>query len=307
MPVAGEALVRRILRGLAAGGVTDAVLNLHYRPETVEAAVGDGSDLGIRVRYSREDPILGTAGGPRRALPLIDADRFFLVNGDTLTDLDLEALESDHRRTGARVTMAVIPNPDPASYGGVIADDDGRVTGFSARGPSGRGRHFVGTQIVDASVFAELPADRAADTVGGIYPRMIAERPGSVRAYLCDATFHDIGTPADYLVTSLRLALDEGNPDRLRGRRSVVAEGARVVRSVLWDDVRVEAGAELTECIVGDGVRIWPGARFRRVAIVSAERVVPGAGDERVGELVVAPFAVKPAHEKALHHDAEAR
>ena len=88
LPVAGEALVRRILGWLAASGVTDVVLNLHHRPDTVCAAVGDGSDLGVRARYSWENPVLGSAGGPRRALPLLDADRFFIVNGDTLTDLD---------------------------------------------------------------------------------------------------------------------------------------------------------------------------------------------------------------------------
>ena len=306
MPVAGEALVRRILRGLASFGITDAVLNLHHRPESIVAAVGGGSDFGLRVRYSREDRILGTAGGPCKALALIAADRFFILNGDTLTDVDLGALESEHRRTGALVTMAVIQNPNPACYGGVIIDAEGRVTAFSAKGPSNRGHLFVGCQIVEASVLAGLPAERPSETVGEIYPRLIAERPGSVRAFLCGATFLDIGTPADYLATSLRVARREGGPARLRGARSTVADGGRVARSVLWDDVTVEAGAELTECIVADGVRVPAGARFHRLAIVSGARVVPWAAEERVGELVVARFAATPALEEVLSYDAEA-
>ena len=60
--------------------------------------VGDGRDLGVRVRYSWENPVLGSAGGPRRALPLLDADRFLIVNGDTLTDLDLDGLAASHAR-----------------------------------------------------------------------------------------------------------------------------------------------------------------------------------------------------------------
>src|SRR5512142_2155797 len=75
MPVAGEALIRRILRALVQAGVRRAVVNLHHLPETICAALGDGSDLGVQVRYSWENPILGSAGGPRRALPLLDADR----------------------------------------------------------------------------------------------------------------------------------------------------------------------------------------------------------------------------------------
>ncbi len=100
LPVAGEALVRRVLGWLAASGVIDVVLNLHHRPETVCAVVGDGSDLGIRARYSWENPVLGSAGGPRRALPLLEADRFFIVNGDTLTDLDPAVLAAAHARVG---------------------------------------------------------------------------------------------------------------------------------------------------------------------------------------------------------------
>src|SRR5512147_2300207 len=98
IPVAGEPLVRRILRSLAAAGITRAVLNLHHLPETITAAVGDGTDLGIPVRYSWENPVLGSAGGPRRALPLLDTDRFLIINGDTLTDLDLEGLVLEHQR-----------------------------------------------------------------------------------------------------------------------------------------------------------------------------------------------------------------
>ena len=305
MPVAGEPLVRRILRGLRAGGIGDAVLNLHHKPESIRAAVGDGVGLGVRVAYSCEAVLLGSAGGPRRALPLLGADRFFLVNGDTLADVDLEALASDHAATGALVTMALTENPDPASYGGVVVDAAGRVTGFSARGPANNGYHFTGIQIVEASVFATLPPDRPLETVGEVYPRLIAARPGSVRAFACAAAFEDIGTPADYLASSLRIARAEGGVSRLVGRGSEAAPGARVARTILWDDVRVGAGAELTECIVADGVSVPPGARFRRAALVRRADHEPGPGEELCGDAVASRFTVKPSLEETLTHDAE--
>src|SRR5512132_2729599 len=71
VPVNGETLARRAIRSLVAQGITDLVLNLHHLPATVTASVGDGSDLGARVRYSWENPVLGSAGGPRHALPLL--------------------------------------------------------------------------------------------------------------------------------------------------------------------------------------------------------------------------------------------
>ena len=134
VPVAGEPLASRILRGLAAAGVTDAVLNLHHLPHTLTTLIGDGADAGVRVRYSWEVPVLGSAGGPRRALPLLGASTFLIVNGDTLADIDIAAVVADHRRSGALVTMAVVPNNEPDKYGGVMAANDGtRISGLYPR------------------------------------------------------------------------------------------------------------------------------------------------------------------------------
>jgi len=130
LPVAGDPLARRILRWLARHEVRDAVLNLHHRPETITAVVGDGSDLGVRVRYSWEPRLLGSAGGPRRALPLLDAPRFWIVNGDTLHAMDLAPMARAHAGRGALVTMALVANPRTDRYGGV-ADEDGWVEGFT--------------------------------------------------------------------------------------------------------------------------------------------------------------------------------
>ena len=83
-------------------GIRDFVLNLHYLPETITAQVGDGADLGVRVRYSFESPVLGSAGGPRKALDLLPDEPFFIINGDTLTNVDLDALAEHHREPRVR-------------------------------------------------------------------------------------------------------------------------------------------------------------------------------------------------------------
>jgi len=279
-PVDGESLARRTIRWLVSHGVHDLVLNLHHKPETITADVGDGSDLAARVRYSWESPVLGSAGGPRHALLLIPDTTFFLVNGDTLTDVELPAMLEQHRRTGALVTMALIPNPDPAKYGGVLLDDTGAITAFTRRGSPGPSFHFIGPQVVEARAFAPLADGVVSESVLGIYPRYIAERPGSIRGFVCGATFRDIGTPADLLRTSLDLAAADGRVDCPRWGRDVrVDPSARVTRSALWDDVAVGAGAVLTECVVADGVTIPSGARYERSAIVNDG-----------GKLVVAPL-----------------
>lgn len=273
VPVNGEPLVRRVMAWLAACGVRDQVLNLHHKAETIAAVVGDGGDLGVRVRYSWEQPVLGSAGGPRHALPLLvdgGADRFLLVNGDTLTDVSIAAVLDAHAASGALVTMAVIPNPRPEKYGGVAVGEDGAVTGFTRPGSARPAFHFIGVQAVSPRVFEALPDGVPAETVGALYPRLMAERPGSVRAVVTQASFRDIGTPADLLETSLGLAAVEGAC--LIGRRADVAPSAGLARTVLWDDVTVGRDAHLTDCIVADGVRIPDGMRLERCAVIAATR-----------------------------------
>jgi NDP-sugar pyrophosphorylase family protein len=202
LPVGGEPLIRRILAWLAGEGVTDAVINLHYLPETIAAVVGDGSDLGVRVRYSWEQPIvLGSGGGPRHALPIVGASPFFIVNGDVLTDLALAPLAGAHLQSGAMVTMALMPNREPEKYGGVVMTEGGHVTGFVKRGTqAANSYHFISVQVANGEVFAGL-RDGEAEPMLRVYEALIAARPGSVRGYVCDAAFWDIGTVDEYRAT----------------------------------------------------------------------------------------------------------
>jgi NDP-sugar pyrophosphorylase family protein len=216
------------------------------------------------VRYSWEQPVLGSAGGPRRAFSLARDKRLWLVNGDTLADVPLGAMAEAHGRSNALVTMAVIPNPDPSRYGGVAIDDRGGVTGFSRRGGTGPSWHFVGVQIAERGAFERLPDGVPAESIGALYPSLIAERPGSVRAFTCEATFRDIGTPADYLAACLALA---DNPAALRAPDARVAPDATVEQSVLWEDVQVGSGARLSECVVMNGTRIPEGFQAHRAVI----------------------------------------
>jgi NDP-sugar pyrophosphorylase family protein len=272
VPIAGEPLVRRIMRWLRGAGVSDLVLNLHHLPETIASVVGDGSDLDVKVRYSWEQPaVLGSAGGPRRALPLLGGRTFLIVNGDTLTDIDLPALTAAHEASDAFITMALVPNHQPQKYGGVVLDAGSRVTGFVR--PGGRLRaahfgeagsyHFVGVQVAEASAFDAVPDNTPINSVGNVYDRLIAQQPGSIRGFVTQAAFWDVGTVADYWKTSAAL----GGSVPARGRNTRIAPTARIESSILWDDVEVGEHAVLEECIVTDGAIVPGGARYRRAVL----------------------------------------
>ena len=175
-------------------------MNLHHRAETITGVVGDGSSVGLEVRYSWETDILGSAGGPARAVPLLESDRFLIVNGDTLADVDLRQITTQHVETNALVTMAVVDGQP--QYNGVIAEASGIVRGFG-REPGAF--HYIGIEAVNAAVFAGVNPDVRSETVHGIYPALIASRPDALRIFHTAAEFFDIGSPRDYLTTATTL------------------------------------------------------------------------------------------------------
>jgi NDP-sugar pyrophosphorylase family protein len=254
IPVAGVPMVGRIIRWLASSGVTDVVMNLHHLPETIAAAVGDGSEYGVRARYSWEQPrVLGSAGGPRQALEIVGRETFVIVNGDTLTDVDLRPLAAAHERHDALVTMAVTDNPDPSRYSGLKIADDGAVVGVVAPG-TGPSYHFIGVQVVHREAFAHVEPGQFANSVGDVYSRLIAQRPGSVRAHRCEAAFWDIGTVNDYWVTSRAFAGDGELIDPLTHS----GDDVQLEECIIWSNVHIGASSRLTRCIVTDHVKVAP-------------------------------------------------
>lgn len=272
VPVNGIPLVCRVISWLVSQGLDDLVVNLHHHPASIARLVGDGQEFGARVRYSWEHPVLGSAGGPRRALPLLvdpgavsDGESFLMVNGDTLTNLPLTRFAAAHRESGALVTMALIENPRPDVYGGVRVED-GWVRGFTRAGSGEPSYHFIGVQAAQARAFQALADGVPAESVMGIYPGLIRENPKAILGYVADAPFKDIGTPADYLQTSLELIAAEG--DRLVSNRAVSVDStAAVERTAVWDGVTIGKNCTLEECIVCDGVHVPAGASYRRTAL----------------------------------------
>jgi len=153
LDVGGSTLIERHLIALAAAGVREIVINLSYRGEQIRAALGDGARFGVRISYSDEgEPPLETAGGIVRALPLLGAEPFLLVNADVVTDLDFAAwLET--RPTNA---LVLVPNPPHHPRGDFGLDPEGRVTHEPPL------LTYAGVAVLDPALFAGLAPGRRA-------------------------------------------------------------------------------------------------------------------------------------------------
>ena len=273
VPLGSRTLVEHVLAWLRAQGVVDVVINLHHRPETIAGVLGDGRQYGLRLRYSWEHPLLGSAGGPRRALPLLDTDPFLIVNGDTLCEPDLSPMIDAHVKRGAAVTMALVPNPAPDRYNGVVLDDNDVVVGFVPKGPQAIGSwHFVGTQIAGRAMFEGLADGVPAETVSGIYRDRIVAGRRDIHGWRVASRFLDVGTPAEYLAAARALGATD------------------TTGSVVWPGSRVSPGATVESAIVA-GIEVPPDMSVREAVVLPAAILREGDRATRHGDVAVFPIS----------------
>ncbi|HEX8117754.1 MAG TPA: NDP-sugar synthase [Pyrinomonadaceae bacterium] len=296
IPFMGRPLIGYVAEYLARHGFDDIVVNLHHQPDSVRAALGDGSRFGVRFHYVEEPVILGTSGAISNARRLLDGDHFVVINGKLATDIDLREALDTHRRNRALATLVLRPNPSRERYS-VVHVKDGLVTGFGgypAPESDEEPLMFTGIQILDPRVFEYIPPGVFSHSVTDVYVPAIA-RGDRVAAHVARGAWYELSTVRRYLDTSVTLLKKEGRDVEL-GAGSFVEEGASVSESVLWENVRVEAGARVTRSVLGAGVRVGAGEDFDNVAVVRAElarefeRPEKGLRGEFRGSNFVAPI-----------------
>jgi len=299
-----------MLEWLRGHGIDDVVMSCGFLADGVRSVLGDGSDLGIRLRFVEEPEPRGTAGAVKLAEPMLD-ERFLMLNGDVLTDIDLTAQIAQHERTGARATLALVPVADPSAYGLVILDEDRSVTEFVEKPRSERkGPNLIsaGAYILERDVLDLVPPDRNVSIEREVWPLLVGD---GLYGFPDDAYWLDIGTPERYLQgtfdiiegnvrTELRerlgsdwLAIDDGAsiggrviPPALIGSGCVVEEGARVGSLVvLGTDVRIGAGSVVERAVLLDGVRIGRSCELRDCIL--APGAVVGDGTKVTGGAVL--------------------
>jgi NDP-sugar pyrophosphorylase family protein len=279
VPFHGRPLVGYVAEYLARQGFTDVVVNLHHQPESVRAALGDGSSFGVQIRYSEEFPeLLGTSGALDRARPLLGDGTFITINGKLITNIDLRRALETHRSSGAIATMILKPNVRREKFTEILTYD-GRLSGFGGMPASEPGKGdaplmFTGIQILEPDVFDYVPEGVRSDIVGSFY-RPALDAGENIAVHVSEEDWHELSTTRRYLDISLAMSKDESD---LIGGDVSVAESAKVSDSVLWNRVTVGAGATLRRVVVGDDVVIPKGAAFEDVVIVRAE-LVRAAGE----------------------------
>jgi mannose-1-phosphate guanylyltransferase len=311
LPTAGVPFLSHQLARAASCGVTRVVLATSYRSTMFADCFGDGSRLGLEIDYVHEEEPLGTGGGIRNAASRLRSgpdDPVVVLNGDVLSGHDLEAQLDLHRKSGAAVTLHLVQVPDPARFGCVPIDGNGRVTAFLEKTP-----HPVTNQInAGCYVYArraidEIPPGRVVSVERETFPGLI-ESGQIVMGYVDNAYWLDVGTPEAFVRGSCDLVLGHltspavpGPPGQalllpgakvdasaritggtVVGAGSSIGPEAIVEGSVLFDNAIVAAGAHVRGSVLGQGAHVGDGVVLDG-AVIGDEASIAAGNELRAG------------------------
>ncbi len=303
VPLANRPFITYMLDWLEHHGFDDIVMSCGFLAAGVRKVLGSGHAGGFKIRYVEEPEPLGTAGAVKFAEAMLD-ERFAVLNGDILTDIDLSSVVSFHEERGGRATLTLVPVEDPSAYGVILTDQEGQVSAFIEK-PQGEAPSNLinaGAYVLEREVLGDIAANRAVSFEREVFPALVGQGLFAVKR---DGYWLDIGTRERYLQAThdiltgavetavgpgigpgteadAEARLDEPvltgsfcriakgaevGPDVTLGDRCTLERAAVVRDSALHDGVTVEDDAVVLDSIVGEGARIAAGSRVESTIV----------------------------------------
>ena len=280
LPVANRPIMEHVLRLLKRHGFDETIVTVQFLAALVRNYFGDGDEFEMSLQYATEEMPLGTAGSVRNAEDALHDERFLVISGDALTDMDLTAMVNFHKEKGALVTVGLARMPDPLEFGIVITQEDGRIQRFLEKPTWGQvfsDTVNTGVYVMEPEVLAEVPPGEMVDWSGDVFPKLL-KRGAPLFGYISDGYWEDVGTHESYLkaqadVLDRRVQTDIAGFEVSPG--VWVAEGAEVDPDAvltgplcIGDYAKIEAGAELREyTVIGSNVVVKEGAFIHRAVV----------------------------------------
>ena len=293
LPTAGLPFLTHLISRIKAAGIEDIILGTSFQAHVFSEHYGDGSKMGVRLRYVTETEPLGTGGGIRNVLDELTAETVLVFNGDVLGGSDIGQLLATHQRTEADLTLHLVRVGDPRAFGCVPTDENGRVTAFLEKTQDPPTDQInAGAYVFKRSIIEEIPAGRAVSVEREVFPQLLAEGR-HVQGHVDHAYWRDMGTPEDFVRGSADLvrgiapspALGDQHGEFLVhegagvapgavliggtvvGRGAEIGPRARLDGAVVFDGAVIEAGAVVERSIIGFGARLGPRALVRDTVI----------------------------------------
>jgi mannose-1-phosphate guanylyltransferase/phosphomannomutase len=296
LPIANRPMMEHVVNLLRQHGFDEIVVTVAFMASAIKTYFGDGSEFGVRMVYANEPVPLGTAGSVRNAMDLLD-ERFLVISGDVITDIDLSKIVAFHDERKATATVGLIRVDNPLEFGIVITRDDGTIDRFLEKPTWGQvfsDTINTGIYVLDPEIFDYIEAGRSVDFSSDVFPKLLAGgRP--LYGAVAEGFWEDVGTLESYL-TSHKDVLDEKvvldipgfrlnegvwlgegaevSPEATVAGPAVIGPGCKVEAGVrigeyvvLGSNCRVLANADLERTVLHDNVYVAAGARLRGAVV----------------------------------------
>ena len=289
VPLVDRPLISYMLEWLTRHGIDDVVMSCGFLASGVRNVLGDGSEFGVRLRFVEEPEPLGTAGALKYAEPMLD-ERFLMLNGDVLTDIDLTEQIAQHERTQATATLALVAVPDPTNYGLVRLDEDESVLEFvekpssdavEERPSSDLSDNFIsaGAYVLEKRILEMVPAGRNVSIEREVWPLLV---DNGLYGFRAENYWLDIGTPDRYLRATFDIIegnVETGVQERLGSSYLAISEesdvqGRAIPPAVIERGVHVAPDAHVGSLVVlGQDVSIGAGSIVERSVILNGTEI----------------------------------
>ncbi|GLZ03233.1 mannose-1-phosphate guanyltransferase [Actinomadura sp. NBRC 104412] len=269
LPLVNRPIMEHVLRLLKRHGFTETVVTVQFLAALIRNYFADGEELGMALSYATEEVPLGTAGSVRNAAEALRDDRFLVISGDALTDIDLTDMVRFHEENGALVTIGLKRVPNPLEFGIIIVDERGRIRRFLEKPTWGQvfsDTVNTGIYVMEPEVLGRVAEGTPVDWSGDVFPGLLAEG-APLYGYVADCYWEDVGTHASYM---------KAQADLLSGLVDVDLQGFELSPGVwVGEGAEVDAEAVLKGPLyVGDYAKVEPGVELREFTVLGSNVVV---------------------------------
>ncbi len=273
------------LNTLRRAGIKDITLSLSYQPDKIEQILGDGSDFGVNLRFVTEPAPMGTGGAYKFAADDLHDGATIVFNGDILTDIDISEVIEFHREKKAEATIVLTPVEDPAAYGLVETDDEGKVLRFREKPKPEELAELTtnninaGIYILEPGVLGIIPKGENTSFEYNVFPDLLA-REKSFYAFVMQKNYwRDIGNPNSYLAAHHDFL--DGKIKHLEVEKNAVYEAATAAiidkKSIIGADCIIKPNAKIINSILGVGVHVEEKAVIENSVVWAHTRISSAA------------------------------
>ena len=279
LPLVNRPMMEHVIDLLVRHGIDEIVVTVAFMANSIRTYFGDGSEFGVKMVYATEETPLGTAGSVRNAMEHLD-ERFLVISGDVLTDIDLGALIDFHDDHQAMATIGLVHVENPLEFGIVITRDDGGIDRFLEKPTWGQvfsDTINTGIFVLEPEVFDYIESDRPVDFSSEVFPALLADGKPLFGA-IATGYWEDVGTLEAYVRAHKDIldgAVEVNVPGFEMSDGVWLGEGAEIHPeavihgpAVIGDNCRIEARASIGQyTVLGANVRVRSEAQLERTVV----------------------------------------